>query len=161
MPFWDNFASAQAKSDFSVEIHDSDWDAGWGSLVSKQTTRLEVNLVKRTLVFHLRQTAKGVIQSVIFHVLEKDHRKIDHILVRPAKNPNGYEYHFKDGVVIDHTCDFAYVYYGSDGKEMHAKGPLIHVLTVEFAEVELKTPPSERRHSVVLKEPVKVTQLNG
>jgi hypothetical protein len=159
MAFWDNFASAQAKSDFSVEIHDADWDAEWGSLVSKQTTRLELNLVKRTLVFHLRQTVKGVIQDVIFHVLTSN--KIDHILVRPAKNPNGYEYHFKNGVVVDHSCDFAYVYYGSDGKEVHAKGPLIHVLTVEFAEVELKTPPGERRHSVVLKEPVTIKQLNG
>ena len=157
MSFWDNFASAQAKSDFSVEIHDADWDAEWGSLVSKQTTRLEVNLVKRTLVFHLRQTVKGVIQNVIFHVLTRG--KIDHILVRPAKNANGYEYHFKGGMVIDHSCDFAYVYYGNDGKESHAKGPLIHVLTVEFAEVELKTPPGEQRHSVVLKEPAK--QLNG
>ncbi len=161
MSFWDNFATAQAKCDFSVEIHDADWDANWGSLVSKQITRLEVNLVKRTLVFHLRQTAKGVIQEVIFHVLEQDHRKIDHILVRPAKNPDGYEYHFKNGVVVDHTCDFAYVYYGSDGKESHAKGPLIHVLTVKFSEVELKTPPGERRHSVVLKELVTVKQLNG
>lgn len=159
MSWLDNFASAQSKSDFSVEIHDADWDAAWGSLVSKQTTRLEVNLVKRTLVFHLRQTVKGVIQDVIFHMLT--HGKIDHILVRPAKNPDGYEYHFKSGVVVNHTCDFAYMYYNDEGKGIPSKGPLIHVLTVEFSEVELKTPPGERRHSVVLKKKRIKKQLNG
>ena len=160
MSFFDNFSFAQAKSDFSVEIHDSDWEADWTSLVSKQTSRLEVNLVKRTLVFHLRQTAKGVIQDVIFHVLEQDHKKIDHILVRPAKGADGYEYHFKNGTVVDHSCDFAYVYYGRDGEETHAKGPLIHVLTVEFDEIELKTPPGARRHSVVLKDEEVKQQIN-
>ena len=102
MSFWNNFALAQDKCDFSVEIHDADWDANWSSLVSKQTTRLEVNLVKRTLTFHLRQTAKGVIQEVIFHALT--HGKIDHILVRPAKNPDGYEYHFKNGLGGKDCC---------------------------------------------------------
>ena len=46
---------------------------------------LKVNFVTRKLVFHLRQTAKGVVQDVIFHILEKEHSKIDHICITPGK----------------------------------------------------------------------------
>ena len=152
MSFLDHFAGAQKKSDFGITITDSDWDSEWPSLVSKQTAKVEVNFVERTLVFHLRQTAKGIIQDVIFHILEKENSKIDHICITPGKNKGRYEYHFKNGVVIDHQCDFDYT----------DDGPMIHVLTVEFTEVELKTPAADRRTSVVLKDPEpEKQQLNG
>ena len=152
MSILDHFASAQKKSDFGITITDSDWDAEWPSMVSKQTARVEVNFLTRQLVFHLRQTDKGVIQDVIFHVLAKEFSKIDHICITPGKHKGRYEYHFKNGIVIDHGCEFDYT----------DDGPMIHTLTVEFAEVELKTPASDRRTSVVLKdaEPEK-HQLNG
>lgn len=150
MSFWDNFAFAQKKSDFTVSIHDSDWESDWGSLVSKQTAKVEVNFVARTLVFHLRQTAKGVVQDVIFHVLNKEFKKIDHICITPGKDKNRYEYHFKDGEVIDHYCDFAY----------EDDSPAMHIVTVKFREVELKTPAADRRTSVILRDEEK-QQLNG
>jgi len=150
MGFWDNFASAQKKSDFTVAISDSDWDSDWPSLVSRQTARVEVNFVNRTLVFHLRQAAKGVIQDVIFHILNKDYKKIDHICITPGKDKNKYEYHFKDGEVVSHYCDFAY----------EDDSPAVHVLTVKFREVELKTPAADRRTSVILKDETP-QQLNG
>lgn len=152
MSLSDYFASAQKKSDFTVTITDADWDSDWPSLVSKQTARVEVDFVSRQLVFHLRQTAKGVIQDVIFHILEKEHSKIDHICITPGKQKGRYEYHFKAGTVVDHYCEFAY----------EDDGPMIHVLTVDFAELELKTPASDRRTSVVLKDSVpEKQQLNG
>jgi hypothetical protein len=151
MSIIDYFASAQKKSDFGITITDSDWDSDWPSFISKQTAKVEVNFVTRKLVFHLRQTAKGVIQDVIFHILEKEHSKIDHICITPGKASGRYEYHFKNGVVVDHHCEFAY----------EDDSPMIHILTVEFDEVELKTPSADRRTSVVLKAPVEVTQLNG
>lgn len=152
MSILDYFASAQKKSDFGITITDSDWDSEWPSLVSKQTARVEVNFVSRELIFHLRQTAKGVVQDVIFHILEKETSKIDHICITPGKMKGRYEYHFKNGIVVDHYCDFDY----SDDK------PMMHVLTVKFAEVELKTPASDRRTSVVLKDPEpEKQQLNG
>jgi len=151
MSFLDHFSTAQKKSDFGITITDSDWDSDWPSLVSKQTARVEVNFVTRTLVFHLRQTAKGVVQDVIFHVLEKEHSKIDHICITPGKATGRYEYHFKNGVVTGHHCEFCY----------KDDGPMIHVLTVEFQEVELKTPASDRRTSVILKAPMVVRQING
>lgn len=142
MSFLDHFKAAQKKNDFSIEIQDADWDSKWASLVSKQTAAVDVNLVKRRIVFYLRQLKSGVIQDVIFHVLNKPTKKIDHILVRPAKTPEAYEYHFKGGEVVDHKCDFDY----GNTKD------LIHVLTVDFAEVELKTPARDQRTSVVLKD---------
>ncbi len=153
MSILDYFANSQKKSDFTISITDADWDADWPSLVSKQTAKVEINFVTRQLIFHLRQTAKGVIQDVIFHVLEKETSKIDHICITPGKQKGRYEYHFKDGIVVSHYCDLAY----SDD------GPIIHVLTVQFAEVELKTPAADRRTSVVLKdpEPSGKQQLNG
>jgi hypothetical protein len=153
MSIFDYFASGQKKSDFGISITDADWDADWPSLVSKQTAKVEVNFVTRQLIFHLRQTAKGVIQDVIFHVLAKETSKIDHICITPGKQKGRYEYHFKNGIVTDHYCDFAY----SDDS------PILHVLTVQFAEIELKTPSADRRTSVVLKdlEPVEKQQLNG
>ena len=144
MGFMDNFAVAHKMSDFSITIHDGDWDAEWGSLVSRQTEKVEVNFVKRTLTFYLRQTKKGVIQDVIFHILTKETKKIDHILIVPAKGAkNSYQYHFRNGEVTDHGCIFAY----------ESDKPLIHVLTVEFAEVELKTPAREQRQSTVIHDP--------
>lgn len=143
MSFLDNFAAAQKKSDFGITITDVDWDSDWPSLVSKQTAKVEVNFVTRTLVFHLRQTSKGIIQDIIFHILEKETSKIDHICITPGKNKSQYEYHFKNGIVTDHQCEFSY----------EDDSPMIHVLTVEFAEVELKTPAANRRTSVVLKAP--------
>jgi hypothetical protein len=151
MSFFDNFASAQKKSDFGITITDSDWDSEWPSLVSRQTAKVGVNFVTRTLVFHLRQTSKGVIQDVIFHILEKEHSKIDHICITPGKDKGRYEYHFKNGIVIGHHCEFDY----------DDDGPMIHILTVEFEEVELKTPAGDRRLSVVLRAPPKPKQLNG
>ncbi len=152
MSIFDNFASAQKKSDFAITITDADWDSDWPSLVSKQTAKVEVDFVSRQLVFHLRQTVKGVIQDVIFHILEKEHSKIDHICITPGKNKGKYEYHFKRGVVVDHYCEFAY----------EDDGPMIHILTVDFAELELKTPASDRRTSVVLKDPEpEKQQING
>ena len=151
MGFLDNFASAQAKSDFTINITDADWDAEWPSLVSKQTKRVEVNFVDRTLVFHLRQTKKGVIQDVIFHILAKEWKKIDHVCVTPGKAKGKYEYHFKAGEVTKHYLDFDY----TDDSDM------IHVLTVKFTEVELKTPAADRRTSVVLKDEPTPQQLNG
>jgi hypothetical protein len=151
MSFLDHFASAQKKSDFGITITDADWDSEWPSLVSKQTASVEVNFVTRTLVFHLRQTARGIIQDVIFHILEKEHSKIDHICITPGKQKGRYEYHFKSGIVVDHQCEFDY----------NDDGPMIHILTVEFAEVELKTPAADRRTSVVLKDPEEKQQLNG
>lgn len=152
MSIFDNFASAQKKSDFAITITDADWDSDWPSLVSKQTAKVEVNFVTRQLVFHLRQTTKGVIQDVIFHILEKDHKKIDHICITPGRQKGKYEYHFKSGVVVDHYCDFNY----------NDDGPMLHILTVQFAEVELKTPAADRRTSVVLKDPEpEKQQING
>lgn len=151
MSWLDNFASAQKKSDFAIEITDKDWDSDWPSLVSKQTRRVEMFLVERKLVFWLRQTAKGVIQDVLFHVLEKEHAKIDHICITPGKQKGQYEYHFKDGVVVSHKVEFDY----GDDTAME------HVVTVQFEEVELKTPAADRRHSVTLKAPAKKQQLNG
>jgi hypothetical protein len=141
MSLFDYFASAQKKSDFAVTITDSDWEANWPSLVSKQTAKVKINLVARTVVFHLRQLKKGVIQDVLFHVLEKEHSKIDHICITPGTEKGRYEYHFKNGIIIDHLCEFAY----EDDTDM------IHVITVQFEEVELKTPASATRTSVVLK----------
>ncbi len=151
MSFLDHFASAQKKSDFGITITDADWDSEWPSLVSKQTASVDVNFVTRTLVFHLRQTAKGIIQDVIFHILEKEHSKIDHICITPGKQKGRYEYHFKNGVVIDHQCEFDY----------NDDGPMIHILTVKFSEVELKTPAADRRTSVVLKDPEEKVTLHG
>jgi hypothetical protein len=150
MSFLDNFASSQSKSDFIVEIHDSDWDSDWPSLVSKQTKRVEANFVARTLVFHLRQTKKGIIQDIIFHCLSKRGGKIDHIMLQPGKDKSKYEYHFIDGVVTDHNCVFDY---GDDGDMMH-------VLTVAFDQVDLRTPARDRRTSVILTSETPV-QLNG
>lgn len=149
MSFLDNFASAQAKSDFGITITDSDWDADWPSLVSKQTRRVEIALVERKLTFWVRQTAKGVIQDVLFHVLAKEHSTIDHICITPGKNRGKYEYHFKNGIVIAHKLEFDY----NDDSDME------HIVTVQFTEVELKTPATDRRSSVILKGPP--TQLNG
>ena len=95
MGFFDNFAHAQSKSDFTIEIHDADWDSDWPSLVSKQTKNVKVNFVKRTLIFTLRQTKKGIIQDVIFHCLSKRGGRIDHIMVKPGKDSGKYEYHFR------------------------------------------------------------------
>ena len=141
MSFWDNFASGQKKSDFGITITDSDWDQEWPSLMSKQTRRVEVALVERQLTFWVRQTAKGVIQDVLFHILEKEHAKIDHICITPGKQKGKYEYHFKNGTVIAHKLDFDYT----------DDGDMEHVVTVQFDEVELKTPAADRRTSVVLK----------
>lgn len=142
MSFLDNFAQGQSRSDFGVTIHDADWDSEWPSLVSKQTKSVTVNFVNRTLVFVLRQTAKGVIQDVIFHILEKETKKVDHICITPGKQKGKYEYHFKDGEVVSHECVFSY----EDDSDM------VHVLTLKFAEVELKTPAGDRRTSVVLRD---------
>lgn len=150
MGFWDNFAIAQKKSDFSIMISDADWDSDWPSLVSRQTVTVKINFVQRTLVFHLRQTDKGVIQDVIFHVLNKDYKKIDHICITPGKKKDKYEYHFKDGEVVDHFCEFSY----------DDDSPAVHILTVKFQEVELKTPAADRRTSVILRDEEK-QQLNG
>ena len=151
MSFFDNFASGQKKSDFGITITDADWDSDWPSLMSKQTRRVEIALVERKLTFWVRQTAKGVIQDVLFHILEKEHAKIDHICITPGKNKGKYEYHFKNGVVVSHKLDFDY----GDDSDME------HVVTVQFAEVELKTPASDRRTSVVLKAPEAKQQLHG
>lgn len=150
MSWFDNFATAQKKSDFSITIHDSDWDSDWGGLVSAQTLKVKVEFVDRRLTFWLRQTKKGVVQDVIFHVLEKEHSKIDHILIQPGKQKGKYEYHFKDGIVTHHECEFSY----------DDDSPMLHVVTVEFNEVELKTPAADRRKSVVLKAPDEKQQLN-
>lgn len=149
MGWLDNFASAQKKSDFTIQIHDADWESDWPSLMSRQTRRVEMNLVAREVTFWVRQTAKGVIQDVLFHILEKEHAKIDHILIQPGKNKGKYEYHFRAGHVIKHQVEFDY---GDDD-------PMEHVVTVKFAEVELKTPATDRRSSVVLKDAPQ--QLNG
>lgn len=142
MTIFDNFASAQKKSDFAITITDVDWDSDWPSLVSKQTAKVEVNFVTRQLVFHLRQTSKGIVQDIIFHILEKEHRKIDHIIITPGKQKGRYEYHFKSGIVVDHHCEFAY----------EDDSPMVHILTVQFDEIVLKTPASAQRTSVVLKD---------
>ncbi len=150
MSFWDNFATAQAKSDFGISITDSDWDSDWPSLMSKQTRRVEVALVERQLTFWVRQTKKGIIQDVLFHILEKETSKIDHICITPGKEKGKYEYHFKNGVVVAHKLEFDY----EDDNAME------HVVTVQFDEVELKTPASDRRTSVVLKGRKEPTILN-
>jgi len=142
MSWLHNFARAQAKSDFQIEIHDSDWDSEWPSLVSKQTVKADVSFTEKTLTIHLRQTVVGIIQDIIFHVLSSEHKKIDHVCVRPGKSKDRYEYHFKNGVVVNHACEFSY----------EDDGPMIHVLTIQFSEIELKTPASEKRTSVVIKD---------
>ena len=129
----DNLASAQKKSDFSITISDSDWHSTWPSLVSRQTVRLKFNLTARTLEFHIRQTAKGVIQDVLFHILSAETAKIDHILVKPGKAAGKYEYHFKDGIVVNHEGEFDY----------EDDGPMVHKVRVKFREVELKTPAKD------------------
>lgn len=142
MGFFDNFAFAQQKSDFVITINDADWESDWPSLLSRQTLRAELNFLKRTLILHVRQTSKGIVQDVIFHVLNKEHKTIDHICITPGKAKDKYEYHFRDGEIIDHYCDFSY----------EDDSPLIHILTIQFNVVELKTPASERRTSVILRD---------
>lgn len=157
MGILDNLRMAQSKNDFAVEISDRDWTPEWKSLVSKHTKRLQVNFVKRTLIFHLRQTKIGVIQDVIFHILDsnKEYNRIDQIVITPAKGSakNSYQYHFVDGEVIDHQCEFAY----------EDVGEVIHVITVEFDKVVLKSPPGAQRTEVVVKDTTDEgrQQLNG
>lgn len=143
MSFFDNFKSAQCQSDFSVEVSDREWEKKWKSVISKQTTSVKINFVKRQVTLIVRQLKVGIVQDVIFHILSKKERNrmIDGMTIRPAKGAkSSYEYLFKDGQLIDHSCQFTY----------ETKGDLIHKLVFEFAEVTLKSPSSEYRPTMTI-----------
>jgi len=143
MSFFDNFKSAQCQSDFSIEVSDREWEKKWKSVISKQTTSVKINFVKRQVTLLVRQLKSGIVQDVIFHILSKKERNqmIDGMTIRPAKGAkSSYEYLFKDGRLIDHNCQFKY----------EAKGDLIHTLVFEFTEVTLKSPSSEYRPTMTI-----------
>jgi len=142
MSFFHHLMQAQSKTDFSVDIHDKDWvEKDWPSIISKQTVKIEVDLYERTVYLYLRQLKAGVIQDILFHILGEGDGKIDKVTITPARgNTSSHQYHFVDGRVFDHNCEFSY----------EEKGDLVHRLGIVFDRVVLAGPKGDQRKEVVL-----------
>lgn len=139
MSWLDNFRMPQKKNDFSITVHDADWDTKWNGIISSQVVSADVSLTEKRLTLKIRQLKSGAIQDVIFHTLNRNTRTIDHVILTPAKGKN-YEYHFKNGEVTYHHTSFDYT----------STDVIIHKLDLVFKEIELKSPNEGKMHSVKL-----------
>jgi protein involved in sex pheromone biosynthesis len=139
MSFFDNFRRAQSKNDFAIEITDEDWDSSWSSIISKQTNKIEIDFIKRTLKFYVRQMKSGVVLDIIFHIMDSDTQEIDLIKLTPAKG-NDYEILFRDGVLIDHHTELCY----------EETGDMIHEITIQFKRMVLFSPKHQGMNRIVI-----------
>lgn len=139
MSLLDNFRISQRKNDFSITVNDADWDTRWTGIISSQVVSVDVSFTEKSLTLYLRQLKSGIIQNIIFHTLNKDTRKIDQVIITPAKGKK-YEYHFRNGEVVYH-----HVYFDYTSTEV-----VTHMLQLNFKEIELKSPKEGKMHSVRL-----------
>lgn len=138
------FERTQKKDDFQVTITNSTFSEEWNKAFSSRVGRVDINLVDRTVEIKVHQLKTGVIQDIIF-VMINEGGHLDHLSVRPAKSAKkGYEYVFSGGQLLEHHCEFNY-----GKKEDHN-----HWLKFKFEQVSLKSPTLNQRKDITLTEPV-------
>ena len=135
----------QRKDDFQVTATHSTFSEEWNKALSSRIGRVDINLVERTVEVKVHQLKSGVIQDILF-VMIQEGGHLDHLSVRPAKKAKkGYEYVFSGGMLLDHRCEFNY-----GKKEDHN-----HWLKFKFEQVSLKSPTLDKRKDITLTEPPK------
>lgn len=145
------FDSSQKKDDFQVNVLNLTFSADWNNVLSARIGRVDIDLVNRSLVLKVHQLKAGVVQDVLFTILN-DGGRIDQISVRPAKSDKTkYEYIFFDGKVTGHKLEFNY------GKHEDA----YHVLTVGFRTVVLRSSGLGEAGEIVLRAEDTKTLLHG
>lgn len=146
------FERTQQKDDFQVAVQHRGFSDEWNKILSKRIGRVDMDLVERTLMVKVHQLKKGIVQDILFSILENGGH-LDQVSIRPAKAAQkGYEYLFVNGTVTGHRCEYNY------GK----KEDLNHALTIKFEEVTLKSPTLDKRTDITLRDqPVHVHDIPG
>ncbi len=144
------FERTQRKDDFQVTVQHRGFSDEWNKILSKRIGRVDMDLVNRTLMIKVHQLKKGIVQDILFSILENG-GYLDQVSIRPAKGAQkGYEYLFVNGQITGHRCEYNY------GK----KEDLNHAITIKFEQVTLKSPTLDKRTDITLRErPVHVHEV--
>ena len=147
MDFLRSLRPSQPQNQFKIELRDMDWEDKWPEVISSQTTKIEMDFVHKRVSVFIEQLQAGTIQEIIFHILQKQTRKIDMIRVWPSKKhigTKGYEYEFRNGILVDHHTEFDY-----------KKGDaVVHQLDFEFNSLSLKSGPKDKPHVISVGDPL-------